>query len=416
MNTHNPIHLPLSGNGFITRKAPRGSDDQIHRHQGLTTWADPHTRISVWFKVSAARTATLALELPPAPAAATVSATIGEVTHIVSIEKGATLVTLGSWELPVGYVRVDLQGVTREGENFVTPTSLVLLGYADEEVVSAARPQDRDNFYWTRRGPSVHTKYNVDYETDDIEWFYNEMTVNPGEDPQGTYAMAIGFSGGYFGAQVTDKRKQLIFSIWSPHVTDNPAEIPEELRVKVLAKHDSQWIGDFGNEGSGSQSFMHYDWVSGTKYRYLMRVVPRENNYTQYTAYFFFPETGKWEVLASFLRPQTNTYLKGAHSFLESFIPETGYKYRRANYSNQWAVTKGGVWLPVDGFKFTADATARAELRHDYAGGVHGNDFYLANCGFFNDNPPIDSTFTRDVSKLVRPDIDLTELAKLGNG
>jgi hypothetical protein len=31
------------------------------------------------------------------------------------------------------------------------------------------------------------------------EYFYNEMTIPTGQDPIGSYFMANGFSGGYFG-------------------------------------------------------------------------------------------------------------------------------------------------------------------------------------------------------------------------
>ena len=398
------IPLPISGNSFITRCAPRGSSDEITYKNGLETWADPHTKISTWFKLSQGGSVTLALKVQKNLAPSTISATVGGNKYQVDIAANDTQVVLGTWEVPAGYIRLDLEGVTRVGANFAQPTH-VLVGNAN--ISSAARDEDRDNFYWTRRGPSVHAKYIVDNGASDIEWFYNEMTVLPGEDPHGTYAMAIGFEGGYFGAQVTETgQRQLIFSVWSPHRTDNPADIPPELRVKLLAKHPDQWIGDFGNEGSGSQSFMHYDWVSGVKYRYLMRVTPVGNQCTEYTAYFFFPERNRWEMLCSFLRPATDIYLKNPHSFLESFIDTNGYKYRRATYANQWAVTKCGRWLPVRSMEFTGDNTARLNLRQDYAGGVVGKEFFLANCGFFDDNVALNTVFTVDDGRFTRPDID----------
>ena len=48
----------------------------------------------------------------------------------------------------------------------------------------------------------------------------------------------------------------------------------------------------------------------------------------------------KWLLIASFKRPETNTYFKGIYSFLENFNPATGYMERSANYNNQWTETQ----------------------------------------------------------------------------
>ena len=57
---------------------------------------------------------------------------------------------------------------------------------------------------------------------------------------------------------------------------------------------------------------------------------------------------------------------------------------------------------------FTYDATARAGVRQDYAGGVEDNMFFLRNGGFFNDNTEFKSVFTsaeRNCSGCRRNDI-----------
>ncbi|MBQ8911232.1 MAG: DUF3472 domain-containing protein, partial [Clostridia bacterium] len=248
---------------------------------------------------------------------------------------------------------------------------------------------------------------------EDVEWFYNEARVDPGDDPHGTYCMAIGFHGGYFGMQVCDEgERKVLFSIWSPYNTDDPTTIPEDQMVKVLKKHPLVKTGEFGNEGSGGQSYMNYNWVSGKTYKFLCRIRPVEDNKTEFTSYFFFPETGKWELLCSFLRPLTQTRFKGAYSFLESFIDVNGHNYRRAHFANQWMVTTSGKWIPVEKMKLTGDATARKAQRQDYGGGVVDNHFYLNNCGFFHQNETLDTVFHIDASKNVKPDIDLDSLEK----
>ena len=44
------------------------------------------------------------------------------------------------------------------------------------------------------------------------------------------------------------------------------------------------------------------------------------------STYFKDPEEGDWRLIASFLRPQTDTWFAGPYSFLENFKPEEGYK------------------------------------------------------------------------------------------
>ena len=141
-----------------------------------------------------------------------------------------------------------------------------------------------------------------------------------------------------------------------------------------------------------------------------IRIRPVKDGRTEFTSYFYFPESGKWELLCSCLRPETQTWFRGAYSFLESFIDVNGHKYRRVYFSNQWAVTVSGKWVPIDRMRLTGDMTARNAWRQDYGGGVAGNSFFLNNCGFFDQNETLDTIFTVDKSKMVKPEIDLEAL------
>ena len=222
--------------------------------------------------------------------------------------------------------------------------------------------------------------------------------------------MANGFGEGYFGIQVNSAtERRILFSVWSPYKTDKPSEIPEDQKIILLKKGNDVHGGAFGNEGSGGQSYRIYHWKSGTTYRFLLKGIPSENNSTDYSAYFYAPEIGKWELIASFRRPKTTTYLKRPHSFLENFIPQNGNLTRMAYYSNQWVYNTSGQWIELTRAKFTADATARKEARLDYAGGSEGDKFYLKNCGFFDEKTLIDSSFSR-TGKGQKPQIDFTSL------
>jgi hypothetical protein len=209
--------------------------------------------------------------------------------------------------------------------------------------------------------------------------------------------MANGFGQGYFGIQVNSPtERRVLFSVWSPYKTDNPEDIPEDQRIKLLKKGDGVYTGEFGNEGSGGQSYYKFMWETGTTYRFLLKGKPNGDGNTDFTAWFFAPEVNEWKLIASFSRPKTDTYLTRLYSFLENFHTTTGNVTRRANFSNQWIYTTKKEWLELTKIKFTADATARKESRMDYASGIDGDSFYLKNCGFFSETTPIDSYFHRN--------------------
>jgi hypothetical protein len=303
-----------------------------------------------------------------------------------------------------GYVSLTLTG--RDVE------SITLSGAATRDATFV--PNNEGNFfYWGRRGPSVHLNYPLP-EGANAEWFYNEVFVPSGQDVIGSYFMADGFAQGYFGMQVNSStERHILFSIWSPFQTDDPTKIPDSQRIVLLAKGPNVHAGEFGNEGSGGQSYLNYPWRAGNTYRFLVHAQPQEHNTTVFTAWFFAPEENKWRLIASFRRPQTHTWLTGLHSFLENFEPAMGNKTRLVLFDHQWIRTDQGKWMPLTKARFTGDNTARKGYRMDYAGGIKGTSFYLQNCGFFSDYTPLDTWWERHpASNEAPPIIDFDHLGK----
>jgi hypothetical protein len=272
-------------------------------------------------------------------------------------------------------------------------------------------PNNEGNFfYWGRRGPSVHLNYPI-ADTEKIQWFYSELTVPPGQDKIGSYFMADGFSVGYFGMQVNGPaERHILFSVWSPFATDNPKAIPDSLRIVLIRKGADVHAGTFGDEGAGGQSYLLYPWITGNTYRFLLRAQSQAANHTRFTAWFYAPEQGHWQLIACWDRPATHTWLTHLHSFLENFEPEQGDKDRLAYYGNQWVADSSGHWTPLTRARFTGDNTARKGYRHDYAGGLHGYTFFLHNGGFFDTYTPLDSWFERPATSVSSPPVELTEL------
>ena len=316
----------------------------------------------------------------------------------------------GEWNIPdSGYARFIIAGINKAGKTFANISNLHFSGSAIDANTAFVKNNEGNFFHWGRRGPSVHLNYTPP-EGSDVEWFYNEVTVPEGEDVIGSYFMANGFGEGYFGIQVNSPtERRVLFSVWSPFKTDDPKSIPDNQKIKLLKKGEEVHSGEFGNEGSGGQSYLRYNWKAGSTYKFLLHAQPDNKGHTTFTAWFYAPEESQWKLMASFLRPATSTYLKHLYSFLENFIPEQGDKERKVLFNNQWVRDKNGKWTELNKAKFTADNTARQGYRLDYAGGVKEGSFYLRNCGFFNDRTPINTLFERPLTNR-QPEIDLEGL------
>ncbi|MEQ9289698.1 MAG: DUF3472 domain-containing protein [Cyclobacteriaceae bacterium] len=400
------ISIPMGGNTWVVNNEEESG--KIISDEGVKNWSNPASRLRTYFRVEKTGRVDLGIRTRAISGQSKVKVTIGGTTREIEVSsRDFDTIPLASVNLDkIGYYWVEMQGLEKEGSSFPEVTDLLIGG----DIASSDVYFVKDDIYWGRRGPSVHLSYEVPEEASDVKWFYNEITVPEGEDVVGSYFMANGFGEGYFGIQVNSpSERRILFSVWSPYKTDNPGEIPEDQKIRLLKKGDEVNTGEFGNEGSGGQSFRRYLWKAGTTYRFLLKGQPSENNSTDYFAYFFAPEIGEWELIAGFRRPKTSTYLTRPHSFLENFRTEMGYKSRKVMYSNQWVNDSQGQWHELTKAKFTADATARKDARLDYAGGAEGEQFFLKNCGFFDEKSTIDSFVSRTKS-VDAPDIDFSKL------
>jgi hypothetical protein len=398
----NKMMVPFGGNSWTV------SGGNI-TNNGLSGWESTTTKVKTYVYLSQSGSLHISLNMNPR-GKNTLKVTIQGFSNLVTVEGSQEKeFYIGKWEnIKQGYVMIELQGVSKSSDSFGTVTSLCVSGTSITSETAFVKDNTDNYFYWGRRGPSVHLNYTM--PASDITDFYSEITVPEGNDIIGSYFMANGFAEGYFGIQVNSlTERRILFSVWSPYATDNPASIPPEFKITMLKKGNNVYTGEFGNEGAGGQSYLVYPWKAGMTYQFLLRGQPQTDNSTIFTAYFFAPEQNKWLLIASFKRPATNTYLKRLHSFLENFITETGDQTRMAIYGNPWVRDKNGVWIPLSSARFTADQTARKRFRLDYAGGIQGNAFFLKNCGFFFPAIAIDSQFNIDKPK-VPPVIDFVQL------
>lgn len=403
-HAQNTLRVPLGGNTFFGAEEPPKS---IRLNEnGISNWKDASIQPLIYLRPGQTGTFKLAIVAKSSGKSTLELSVNGKLFPVTVSGGGFKEYAAGTIDVSdTGYISIQLKAMSKEGGSYADISHLLVQNVAD---TTKAR-YVKDEFYWGRRGPSVHLNYPLP-EAKDIEYFYNELTVPAGSDPVGSYFMSNGFAEGYCGIQVNSQtERRVLFSVWAPFTTDDPKSIPDSLRIKLLKQGPDVHIGEFGNEGSGGQSYLKFNWKAGNTYSFLTRIHPDGKGKTEYSSWFFAPEQNKWQLVASFSRPSTNTWYKRPHSFLENFDPEMGNVNRLVYTGNQWACDKDGNWIELTAAGFTADATARKQARMDYAGGEKDGRFYMTNCGFFTNFTPIGAKFTRAATGK-KPMIDFSAL------
>ena len=402
--------VPIAGNAYHTAPSSSGKG---FRRGGSIKWSSPKDVYSVFFHANQAADLTLKIRAGGVEGRTLMRATVAEESFdIATTEAEEQVYEVGKVRVPPGYVRVDLQGLERKGDSFASIRDLIVSSDQEGLRLDYVKTNEGNMFYWGRRGPSVHLRYETPRNVE-LRYAYSEIKVPERQDPIGSFYMANGFGEGYFGMQVNGtKERRVLFSVWSPFRTDNPREIPEDQRVIALGRGPDVRIGEFGNEGSGGQSFLVYPWKAGKTYRFLTEVRPDGEGNTVYTAWFGDKSADEWRLIASFRRPKTDTTLRGFHSFLESFNPALGYIGRQSHHGNVWVCDTKGNWQECTRARFTVDPTGGGRHRLDFSGGTDGASFFLRNCGFFDGGGKAGRMLTRESSAAEKPQIDLDALPR----
>ena len=195
--------IPLAGNAYRTYPGPGGNG--IRSNEGVI-WRDANEVYSVYFYVDRAASLTLSAGFAPTAGTVTFQAEIAGEQFASQLAEGASQAEIGTAQIDdAGYVRVDLKLKDWSASKSPSLQSLRIQSDTANLSLTYVKSNEGNMFYWGRRGPSVHLSYQTPEDVA-LKYAYNELTIPEGEDPIGSYFMAIGFAEGYFGFRSTARR------------------------------------------------------------------------------------------------------------------------------------------------------------------------------------------------------------------
>lgn len=203
--------IPFGGNGFITAGDDESAPDRTRITPcGIATWSSINSTISLYFHSQYPGRVLIALRLSVPKGSSIINFSLlhydektkdfkrDDETRELRIQGTEDhLENCGIFVIPVaGYMKMDIRGVTKTGPTFAAVTHAVLISEGDSllEDTYLRFVDEPGDFYFGRRGPSVHLAYHLDDHTN-TEYFYNEVQVPRDQDVVGAYFCAMGFAG-----------------------------------------------------------------------------------------------------------------------------------------------------------------------------------------------------------------------------
>ncbi len=240
-----------------------------------------------------------------------------------------------------------------------------------------------------KEAPRAARSVHLQWSAAESEAYLLELTVE--QTTPGSFFMACGWSGGYFGMQEQrDGKRVAIFSVWDPTKGDDPKAVRLEDRVELLHEGEGVRIKRFGGEGTGGQCMTDFAWEVGATVRFLVRAEAHPGTdgtpggKTAYAGWIQEPRTGAWRHLVTFRTRNQGKLLRGLNSFVEDFRRDgkSVHDVRRARFGGGWVKAADGAWTPLTAARFTASrATWEARDNIDAGARVESDGYFLATGG-----------------------------------
>jgi hypothetical protein len=267
------------------------------------------------------------------------------------------------------------------------------------------------------------------------DWCYMEVMVPTGGDALSTYYMSLGVLSGYMGIQTNSTNERgIIFSMWDDGDTDKDPTLDQFKRAGAVDSDPATTVSRFGNEGTGTKSFVHgWNWNTNVPVKFLTNarleeykdtlknrfgadsIVNRRN--TLVSAWYHSDPTTGWKYISTLRLPNKVTYFDSWYSFLENYGYSNGQVKRFAYYYNAYAheqsydQAKPGRWINFNQVNF-GNTDGAAGQRVDFEQGrlpENSNYFYMSTGGYANAPKKNAATINLQTDKSVVESLDLSK-------
>lgn len=204
------ITVPIGGNTFLTSA---GDKDQV-TSAGIQEWKSTESVLSTFVHFLNPKKAVMFLELEEQAEESEMIVSVGSYNNRMILRKGTTIIEVGTLAFSAGYNQITFKGVNRGKSNFAVLKAIHLDPLEKNFGPSFVKDNIDNRFYWGRRGPSVHLSYQMPDE-EDYQWFYSEVTVPVGEDPEGSYLYGQWFCRGilWYSGQLCNGKARVVLRV-----------------------------------------------------------------------------------------------------------------------------------------------------------------------------------------------------------
>lgn len=267
------------------------------------------------------------------------------------------------------------------------------------------------------------------------DWCYMEILVPPGGDALSTYYMSLGVLNGYMGIQTNSPTERgVIFSMWDDGDTDKDPTLDQYKRAGAVDADPATTVSRFGNEGTGTKSFVHgWNWNTNVPVKFLTNarleeykdtlknragadsIVNRRN--TLVSAWYNSDPAKGWKFISTLRLPNKVTYFDSWYSFLENYGYSNGQIKRYAYYYNGFAheqssdPSKPGRWINFNQVNLSNTDGAVGQRVDFEQGRLPENPawFYMASGGYANAPKKLSTTASLQTDKSVVESLDLSK-------
>jgi len=166
------LSIPASGNSWVTNS--QGNEERVIKRSGIESWTDSGSIIRTFFRVEQTGAIDIAIRARVKSGQSEVNVSFENETKKITITNTEyDTVWVGTYTIAEpGYHYLDMQGAAKSASTFADVTDILIGGAAAQGKVYFVK----EDFYFGRRGPSVHLRYEKPEEASDILYFYNEKT------------------------------------------------------------------------------------------------------------------------------------------------------------------------------------------------------------------------------------------------